>query len=66
MCAEMLWALALEFAYVCGVDRRASGFGEGAPQTQGLTPSCSPLSHNSHTPSKRESTPLYSQTNVHT
>lgn len=66
MCAEMLWAFAWDFACVREVDRRAGGFGEGALQTQGLTPSCSPLIHNSQTPSKHESTPLYNQTHVHT
>lgn len=68
MYAEMLWVFAWEFACVCvcGVDRRAVGFGEGALQTQGLTPSCGPLSNNSHTPSEHEGTPLYSQTHIHT
>lgn len=50
---------------VWGADGRAGGCREGALQTQGLTPPCNPLIHNSQRPSKHESTPLYRQAHMH-
>lgn len=68
MCAVMLWAAAREFVCACvlvcgsvcvcvfGADGGAGGWEEGPLQTQGLTPACNPLIHNSQRPSKHEST----------